>query len=328
MKTKTNISVLDNTGARTNASIIVGDYNGYTSGDILDANSTAKLVDDRIEDVIGVAPETFDSLGEIVEELEKKANSEDLAEVATTGNYEDLNNVPSGVSYFNNDADYVTEGDLGDYVKVDGLSDIVISTIHINESESYTGSKVRITGDLGKDAESAETNAIRWIRDNSKLYIGRYSEKLHYLAVIDINNINNYDGYWAQNDLYNQYMKLPKFWYKCVNTENGCDISFTNSSKVKTLDGWNEWSGDTFIATYKAHAVGDTTQVSVDGADLSLTSEIKLVSHPDVKPSTNISWMQFKDITRKMGKGFSMVTYEAHKIMEILFYAWYGEVDA
>jgi len=46
MKTKTNISVQDNTGARVISDMIVGEYNGFRSGDILDANATQQLIID------------------------------------------------------------------------------------------------------------------------------------------------------------------------------------------------------------------------------------------------------------------------------------------
>jgi hypothetical protein len=50
-------------------------------------------------------------------ELELKANSADLAAVATSGSYNDLSNKPENVSDFNNDAGYLTEHqDLSAYI--------------------------------------------------------------------------------------------------------------------------------------------------------------------------------------------------------------------
>ena len=200
-----------------------------------------------------------------------------------------------------------------------------ISTIHINESTSETGSKVTITGDLGKDAVSADTNVIKWIRDNSKLYVGRYAEKEHYLAVCELSTWGETDVDFGEDCKYpiNQYMKLPKFWYRCIATSVGCDLQFTHNEDIVD-DSWNCWEGDTFIGSYKARAVGDTTTLN----DTNDVSDITLVSRYNTKPSTNITWEEFRKITRKMGEGFSMVTYDSHKIMEILFYAWYGDADA
>ena len=69
MNRKTNISVQNNVGRHINPNIIIDDkYRGYQSGDILDANS----VQHKIEDIIGLVPEEFDTLQEIVDELQKK----------------------------------------------------------------------------------------------------------------------------------------------------------------------------------------------------------------------------------------------------------------
>lgn len=67
-KTKTNISVKDNTGARVEASVIVGPAAGYVSGDILDANATANL----INEVAGDIPE---DIAELIEDLSTQVES-------------------------------------------------------------------------------------------------------------------------------------------------------------------------------------------------------------------------------------------------------------
>ena len=64
-------------------------------------------------------------LGQIAEALQAKANSSDLANVATSGDYNDLQNtptiptVPTNVSAFNNDAGYLTQ-----YQDISGKADI------------------------------------------------------------------------------------------------------------------------------------------------------------------------------------------------------------
>lgn len=44
MKSKTNISIVSNTGVRRKSEVIIGDSGTYTSGDILDANATQELI--------------------------------------------------------------------------------------------------------------------------------------------------------------------------------------------------------------------------------------------------------------------------------------------
>lgn len=71
------------------------------------------------------------------------------------------------------------------------------------------------------------------------------------------------------------------------------------------------------------------------GADLQHWTEdhdvadVSFASRGDsIMPHTNFSYNEGRTISRQTGEGFSMVTYDAHKIMELLFYAYYGEVDA
>lgn len=67
-KNKTNISVIDNTGLRRNSNVIVGKTsNGYTSGDILDANAIKDVVNEAVATVVDSAPEALDTLKEIAD---------------------------------------------------------------------------------------------------------------------------------------------------------------------------------------------------------------------------------------------------------------------
>lgn len=206
-----------------------------------------------------------------------------------------------------------------------------ISTIHIDESNSTTSSKVVITGDIAVNKNSAgvitgvkpaSTNVISWIKENSKLLIGVYNTTLKAMIVKD------YESDWQDNNPEaSQYMRLPRFWYKCTDTSDGCDISFTHNENAAYHDDWNEWDGNTLIATYKATLIGDNKSTFKNSEEHN-TDGVALVSHYDTKPSTWFSWDECRKITRNMGDGFGMVTYEAHKMMEILFYAYYGEVDS
>lgn len=98
IKTKTNISAKTNTGSRRKVDIIAGESGPYTSGDILDANATKQLVDnvaDRVGAIMDMAPENFDTLKEVADAITSKANTADLATVATTGSYNDLIGKPT-----------------------------------------------------------------------------------------------------------------------------------------------------------------------------------------------------------------------------------------
>ncbi len=69
MKQKTNISVRNNLGYHVTAEMELGENYGYASGDILDANATAKLIDDKIDAVVGGASSTMDTLKEVETEI-------------------------------------------------------------------------------------------------------------------------------------------------------------------------------------------------------------------------------------------------------------------
>ncbi len=67
MKSKTNISIVDNAKIRRKSDIIIGKKGEFPSGDILDANATKELVDNVAESVQAItdmAPEDFDTLKE------------------------------------------------------------------------------------------------------------------------------------------------------------------------------------------------------------------------------------------------------------------------
>lgn len=88
-KTKTNISVKDNTGARVEASVIVGNASGYVSGDILDANATSDLISGAVDDIadqfdtiIGQLDDSIDAVSGRVTTIEDVLNL-DQEEVTT-----------------------------------------------------------------------------------------------------------------------------------------------------------------------------------------------------------------------------------------------------
>lgn len=90
MKRKTNIRTKDNAGININPEIEVGQYKGYTSGELLDANAIVALIDQKIANVVGGATTAADTL----KELEDKINQ--LA-----------------MSQINNDAGYVQQDENG-----------------------------------------------------------------------------------------------------------------------------------------------------------------------------------------------------------------------
>lgn len=55
MRSKTDVSVLDNLGLRRKAEIEIGDSGSYESGLLMDANAIENMVDKKVEDSAGTA---------------------------------------------------------------------------------------------------------------------------------------------------------------------------------------------------------------------------------------------------------------------------------
>ena len=72
MERKTNIYSKDNFGKNINVKLEVGASGSYTSGQLLDANATSKLIDDKIDEVVGGAAEALDTLKELGDAIPTK----------------------------------------------------------------------------------------------------------------------------------------------------------------------------------------------------------------------------------------------------------------
>ena len=70
---------------------------------------------------------TFYDKSEVNDLLSPKANSADLAAVATSGDYSDLSNVPTNVSTFNNDTNYLVPADITSKANITDLATVAFS---------------------------------------------------------------------------------------------------------------------------------------------------------------------------------------------------------
>ena len=76
MKRKSNIYTKDSAGTNINPKIEMGPYKGYISGELLDANAVAALIDQKINVVIGGATTAGDTLKEIEDKIDALAMSQ------------------------------------------------------------------------------------------------------------------------------------------------------------------------------------------------------------------------------------------------------------
>lgn len=76
MKQKTNISVKNNLGYHVTANMEIGPNKGFISGDILDANAVAKLIEDKVTALVGGATSSADTLKELEDKITQLAMSQ------------------------------------------------------------------------------------------------------------------------------------------------------------------------------------------------------------------------------------------------------------
>ena len=154
---------------------------------------------------------------------------------------------------------------------------------------------------------------IQWIRDNSHRVLGKMTSS-GVMAVCRLNdNDSNYfhDGNVAdltasQGDV---FMRLPRFFYHAEEVET--DVWKIGFSRARVASDWKEWDGKDLVGVYKASSDGN-----------------KIYSKSGTKPVTQTSKDVFDAMVIRGGSGYSVITYESHRMMAFLFYAYYGNVDS
>lgn len=197
--------------------------------------------------------------------------------------------------------------------------------IRLNQAISNPSSM--LSGEFGKDG-TPKTNVISWIRANSHRYVGNYdAEQGMVLRQLDDNNSELYaDGSDASQDIQglnggDVFMKMPDFWFKgepTTDNNNIVDIHITVTDPQD--DSFVKWDGNTLIGAYKALAENKTNN-NVGG----------VFSRSNYTPNLSISAPNYKAKARNRSNEndhFQLVTYEAHKVMALLYMCWYGDMNS
>ena len=95
-KQRLNLSIKNNLGYRVNPNLILGDYRGFSSGDILDANAVIELIrnvgsvsqllkrverlETILDHILSGASEDLDEFREVAEQLKNKADDANTLE--------------------------------------------------------------------------------------------------------------------------------------------------------------------------------------------------------------------------------------------------------
>ena len=126
-------------------------------------------VNRKIDDVIAAAPKALDTLNEIAQSLADdadfagtmttslslKANDADISSVGYSGEYDDILNPPTKVSYFENDSNYLT--DVSEH-HVTQHQDAINTGVRITESQITNLKNYLLIGDLDPYAKTTYVN--------------------------------------------------------------------------------------------------------------------------------------------------------------------------
>ena len=167
---------------------------------------------------------------------------------------------------------------------------------------------------------------IQWIRKNSHRFLGkRTADGVMTVCQLDDSNSNLYadDGSTAvltgsEGDV---WMWMPTFWTET--TEVAPKLWRIGFSKESKGTGWKEWKNDNLLAVFKAATAQDKdghAGSSDDGYGI-----LRSISGATIQRS--VSQANFKLKARNKGTGYSLILWEQHCIMAVLYYAMYGNTD-
>jgi hypothetical protein len=105
------------------------------------------------------------------------------------------------------------------------------------------------------------------------------------------------------------FVYIPKFWTKCTSTDSD-HFTYEVAIHEKPDDDWIEW-GDTFIGAYDGYV-----------------NDNKLYSRSGFLVSSGNTQELMKKYSRNRGNGYSLITYQQHCLIALLFYFYYGNTDS
>lgn len=182
-----------------------------------------------------------------------------------------------------------------------------VTTIRINQNETDPDRMITLLTDQ---------TAINNIRANSHRYLGKLSGSTMTICQLWDNNSNYYYDATTQADLTgghgNVFMRLPKFWYKAIESSADVwDISFSDTQQ-STEAGWQVWDDSWLIGVYKLSGG------ALSGGYKSVSGASFAYNRCDI--------LQYDVYTQGGIVGYSLVDYCHHNIMAFLFYAYYAHI--
>ena len=372
MKNKTNISILDNVGVRRNASIEVGSSGNNESGLILDANAVEGLINDKIGNLNDIDKDLvnqlsnlstlLDSKQDVINDLETirsgaaagstaiqqhqdisgKANSSDLARVATSGSYNDLTNKPTKLSDFDNDGGFTTNEGTITGIKMNGS---IISTSGVADLGTVITSHQSLTNYVTKTEFENSINdvtdwyGIMWEGNGANLKrIGNIS--MHRTLPIQskmkrcmLNDDGSVYGYISDSD-YTKYedgttvdytdashqyqVEIPEYRYDAMSYKDGN----TTKHLLKLYVGSN--AGKLSKKLY----IGAVEATTDDADETASTKKLYSTCNTDSKfnngfPKTNLTRDAFRTRAKNRGTGWSQQYWSAYMAVVRLYVVEY-----
>lgn len=176
-----------------------------------------------------------------------------------------------------------------------GLKSVI--TINQTIDDPYS----RVSGDVNG-------SAIRWIRENSHRYLGKYKDGVMYICQLDDSNSNYYhDGTpavltGAEGDV---FMRMPNFYY-CGTEGDVVDITFS----TVPFDNCVPWMDNALIGVYEMYVANN-----------------KGYSISNSQPLLNYSYNSGKSFVSNRGTGYQQVDWQMHCVISSLYFAMYGNTD-
>ena len=188
----------------------------------------------------------------------------------------------------------------------------VLEPTWITIDQNITDPATMITGDINGIS-------IVEIRKNSHRYLGKYtaSGQMTICQLDDSDSTKFKDGSTAeltgaQGDV---FVKLPHFWYSLQEIEQDVwKVGFFYGNNAPLEGVWNEWSGTDLLGAYEGY-ISNSKLYSRSGITISTATTSKQ------------SLTTVNSAAIKRGNGFSCLPMKWYNILNLLFYATYGNTS-
>lgn len=189
-----------------------------------------------------------------------------------------------------------------------------ISSYILHNSTSISDPAKKVTSNAS--ASDADHDMFQWIKANTHHYVTQYdstSDTLKCAQLSDADRTKYADDTDAPITTVgnNVFGKLPHFWFKVKNMDND-EIKILIAKDNTYIDStWQEWDDNRFLGTYKGYVENS-----------------KLYSVSGKTPTGSVTANNFKAYAKSDSKHFSLITWEWHCMMQLLFWGMYKNTNS